>query len=119
MKKKGQAALFISFLIASLTILLIASVVAPMGARFSSELFVAGENILADANETVSQIQNDTIRTSYANMISSAMAASDTNIEVTTDLYQYAWILIIALTAIVAFLFTRNLVEYGYSGGLI
>jgi hypothetical protein len=117
--KKGQIALYLSFIIAAIFIVLITAVFAPMGTLINTKFYEAGEDILLRANESVGQINNQTVRDAYSDMISSATSATTTNIEVTTDLFQYAWILVVALTAIVAFLFTRRMIEYGSDGGFV
>lgn len=115
--KKAQVALFLSFIVAAIFIVLITSVLAPMGTLINAEFYAAGEEILERADESIQDINNETVRNAYSAMVASAQGATDTNIEVTTDLFQYSWILVVALTAIVAFLYTRNMIEFGQGNG--
>ena len=109
--KKGQAALYIVFIISSLFIILVAAFFAPMAIRFNTEMYKAGEKIMIDANESIQEIKNDTIREKYTGIIDQAVATTDTNITINSNLFRYGWILIIGLAALVVFLWTRSLVE--------
>jgi len=116
--RKAQAALFIVFIFFALIIIIISAVVAPMGARFSAELFAAGENILNDSvTNPVQKINNPEIKASLESTFNSAIDASETNIEVSTGLFQYAWVLLLILTGVVLFLVTRSIVAFSRSGG--
>lgn len=117
--KRGTVALYLTFIVSAITIIVITAVVAPLGTLFNSKLYVAGEGILLQANESMSQIQDPTVRQAVQNATASALSAGEENIVVTTDLFQYAWIIVIVLVGLITFLFSRRLVEYGYGGGFI
>jgi predicted PurR-regulated permease PerM len=115
-KKKAQITIYFVFIIAAFIIILIGAVVAPMGVRFSTEMYKAGEMILSDANESVQGIEDTTVRDQITAVISSGMKAQQNNIEVSSSLYQYSWVFVLVLVSLVAFLYTRRMVEYGYGG---
>jgi len=115
---KGQAAIYFAWFLLALTILLIGAFVAPLGVRFSTEMYTAGEGILNDTMPTIEEIQDDEIRQSINNSVNRAKDNTDTNIAIATDLYQYSWVMLLIVTLIGLFLFTRKLVEYG-SGGFV
>ena len=118
--KRGVVSIYITFLILAIIIILVASVMAPMGVRFNTEFYAAGEDILLKANDSMSKIQNVTVRDSIVASNDNALAAMQNNINVNQSLFQYSWILIIGLTALTIFLFTRRLVEFqGGAGGIV
>lgn len=118
MNKKGSVMFYISFIIASIMILCIAAFAAPMGVRFNTEMYTAGQEILNDTiSEIVPNINDPTIATNLNNTIVSARDAAVYNIEVSSAMYQYGWLLVIALTAVILFIYTRRVVEY--TGGLV
>lgn len=117
-KKKGAVTLYLVFIISSLFILLIAAFAAPFGARFSSEVYAIGDDLIRDANESISAIQDDDVRENIQDSFSNALGTTENNISITTGMYQYSWLLFIGLTALIVFLFTRALVETR-SGGII
>jgi hypothetical protein len=121
MNKKGVITLYVVFMIAAIMVLAIAAFFSPMMVRFNSEMYKAGEQIMLDSNESISGINNATIRAEIQGIISGSLAASQYNIEVNSAIFKYGWILIIGILAIIVFMYARALVEvssYG-RGGLV
>jgi len=116
MKKKGSVSIYITFLIVAIVIILIAAVAAPLGVRFTSEMYAAGDKILLDSLPAINSINDTNISSRINNSINLARDAGEYNIEVMSDMFQYGWIIAIALVALVIFLFTRRLVEVGGGG---
>ena len=116
MNRKAQVMILISFLIMATVIIVIGAIVAPLGTRISSEFYVAGEQILADSQPVLSQIQDAEVSQALNDTIAAARASQQDNITVTSNMYQYSWVFVIVLTALVMFIFTRRLVEYGVGG---
>jgi len=115
--KKGTVALYITFIIVATIVIMITALVAPMGADISSAFYIAGQDILSRTNDTVNDIGNATIRAQVQDTLTNAQNAQQNNIEVSANLYQYSWIFLLVLSALVIFLFSRRLVEYG--GGFV
>jgi len=111
-KKKGTVMLYITFIIASIFIVLIGAVFAPMGILFNVKMFEAGEMILNNSQSEINHIQDAAIRNEINATITSAKAAHLDNIEVLGALYQYSWIFVIILTGLIVFIYTRRLTEY-------
>ncbi len=114
--KKGQMTIYVMFLFAAILLTVIAAFIVPMGVRFNVEMYKAGEMILLDANESISGIQDPVIRDQVRAATESAIAASQANIDINTSIYEYSWILMIGLTALVIFLFTRQQTEFQQGG---
>jgi len=115
--KKAQVTLYITFMIVAIVIVLIAAFLAPFGVLLNTELYAAGEDIMLMANESIENIHNTTVKESVRDMLSVAMAAQENNIEINSDIFQYGWIFVVALTAIIVFISARKLVEFGQVGG--
>lgn len=116
--RKAQVSLYISLAIIIFILILITGLFAPMGAFIASNFFVAGERLIIQSNSTIQNISDANVRNALTNTFADAVSQSTTNIEVATNMYQYAWAIMIFLAAIIAFLYARRLVEYG-SGGFI
>lgn len=116
--KKAQVSMYFVFIITAIIIIVISAVLAPMGVLFNIKMYEAGENILLQANESISGINDPTVRAAIYNVTESALDAGQTNIEVNSDIFQYGWILVIVLSGIVIFIFTRRTVEYS-GGGMV
>ncbi len=118
--KKSQVSIYVAFIFTAIIIIVITAVLAPMGVLFNAEMYVAGEELMLQGNETIAKIQNDEVRNSILAIMDSAFAAQENNIAINADMFRYSWIFILGLTALVVFLFTRRLVETsGGSGGFI
>ena len=118
-QKRGQIMIFITFLILAMLLILIASVLIPMGVLFSVTMYEAGEQLYLDTNETLTDISDDEVRAGIQASLDSGLDSLDTNIDVMTDIFQYSWIIVLVLTALVLFIFTRRLVETTQGGGII
>lgn len=118
MKKKAQVTMYIYFMFMAIIIIVIAAVFAPMGVLFNTKMYEAGEGILLDANDSIADINDATVRARVYAVVNSAYDAGENNIEVNANIFQYSWIIILVLTGIVVYLQTRRLVEVG-AGGFI
>lgn len=117
MNKKGSVGIYITFIIAALTIVVITGVVAPMGVEFNTKMLEAGEDIMIQTRGDISDIEDDTLRNNINASITAAVDAADNNIDVNAALFQYGWIIVLIATALILFLLTRIRVQY--SGGFV
>lgn len=118
MSRRGQIAIYIYFIVLAIFILLIGAVFAPMGVLFNVKMYEAGEQIMLQANDSISNIQDDAVRTQVQAVIDTGLSDVQTNIEVNSDIFQYSWVLMLGVTGMVAFLLTRRIVEFN-QGGLV
>jgi len=116
--KKGVVGLYISFILFAFVLLTLAAIFAPIGVRFNTEMYKAGENILLQANSSIQDINDTVVKNQIEGIIDSAVTASTTNIEVNADIFQYSWVIFLVLGGIIVFLSARRLVEVG-GGGFI
>lgn len=114
--KKAQLAIFFAFIVVLLVIIMITAVIIPVGVELNTQFFLAGEEILAQANESMAAISDATVREQVQNSTAAAMSASQTNIEVGNDLFRYSWVMMLVVTGLVVFMLTRKNVEYGQQG---
>jgi len=115
-RKKGQISLYISLAFIIFIIILLTGLFAPMGAFISSNFYLAGERLIIDSNATVQNISDANVKAALTATFNDASANAVTNIQVATNIYQYAWAILILLAALLAFLYARRLVEYGQGG---
>ena len=112
MNKRGQVTFYLLFIGISLAILFIGAFVAPFGAAFASQVYTSGNGMLLTANETLSQIQDPTIRQKAQDVIQGGIDSTYTNIEVNTAIYKYSWAFVLLIGPIRKIIFTRKLSEY-------
>jgi hypothetical protein len=112
---KGQVSMYIVTIVALITIVLIAAVIAPMGVLFNTKLYAAGEGIIRTSNQSLNQITNATMRAEIQEVLNGGLDNIYQNITVNNDIFKYGWIMALLVTSLVAFLYTRRVVEF--SGG--
>lgn len=117
MNKKGTITLYLSFFILAVIIIVLAAILAPMGVMFNSQMYEVGEQLLIDSNGTINQINDATVRGQIQTSLSSAIDSQQNNIEVNAAIFQYGWVFVIIITALVLFIFARRLIEVG--GGIV
>ena len=114
--KKASIGMYITFVITAIIIIVITGLIAPMGVMFSTQMYEAGEQILIDNNATIANINNAQVRQSIYNMTDEALGATHTNIEVNSDLFQYAWVIVLVLAGLIVFIYTRQVTEFRAGG---
>lgn len=117
MSKKAQVTFFISWVILAIVITLIAALIIPFGTLFTIEAYKGGEMVWNITEPRITAIQDTNVRNAITTAVTEAKAATQTSIEMETDIYQYSWVIMLVVLALVAFLFTRKNVETG--GGVI
>lgn len=118
-KKKGQITLYIVFLFLAIIIILMGAVIAPVGVRMSTALYEAGEELMLDSVNDINGIEDINVRNSVNQSIQNALSASQNNIDVSAGLFQYSWVFLLLITAIVVFIQSRRVVEFSQGGGFI
>lgn len=116
--RKAQVGLFFTWLIIVIIFSVMAAIIAPMGVVFNTEILAASENIYLQANDSLQQIQDPTIKAAVQSNIDKSFDAGQYNIQVTNNLYVYMWLIILIITAIILYVFSRQTVEYA-SGGFV
>ena len=110
--KKGSVAIYITLMSTMFIIVVLAAIFAPLGVRFNAQAYEIGEQMMLDANSSIQEINDTAIRNSIENVVDSALESSENNIEVNAAMFKYSWIFVVALAALVAFLYTRMIAEY-------
>jgi predicted PurR-regulated permease PerM len=117
--RKGNLTLAFVFLASSVILIILAGLFSPMLVSFSTIITQSGEDILIDSQPSIENIQNEEIRNQINQSLTGAIQSSADNISILSAFYQYAWIIILIVSAIIIFLFARLLVETGGRGGIV
>jgi hypothetical protein len=112
--KKGVLTFYIIFLVLAIFVIFITAVMAPFGVLINTEFYEIGEDMILDANETASKINDAGVRQALQDSFSESLAGIDNNIEVNNGLFQYSFIIVLIVGALFLFLYSRRLVEAGY-----
>jgi hypothetical protein len=111
--KKGQLTIYFVFIVSAIILVTITAVVIPLGVRINTEFYKAGAQLIEDSNASISSIADSDVKTSIQNTFSGAMASEQDNIEVGSGIFQYSWIIVLILLALILFLYSRRMIEVG------
>lgn len=108
---------FLAFIFAVTMIVFLFAFAIPFATSFSTDLYVAGDSILEDAQDKIDSISNATIRTRIQDSLDNMQDATAENIEYLAFFYQYSWIFVVIIITFTFFMLARKIVETkGYSG---
>ncbi len=116
-KKKGQVSLYLVYIIVFIVVIFLTAFFAPLATLINANLYVAGERLILDANETISQISDATVKAEIQGILGTAQEATITNIEANAFMFQYGWVFILIIISLVMFLYSRTLVEFNTQRG--
>jgi hypothetical protein len=102
----------------SVILLVTAAVMSPFLVTFNTQLFAQGENILAQNDGFLLDIEDSTIKDQINGSIQAARQSSADNVSILATLYQYAWLIILFITFVILFLVARRNVEIR-GGGIV
>ena len=66
--------------------------------------------------DDIDNIQNETVRNEIKGVINEGLSGTQTNIEVSSDIFQYSWVIFILVAGLIIFLFARQVSEYQQGG---
>lgn len=122
MNKKGQVMLYIYFIIIAVTITTLAAVLIPATTRINTEMFISGENLVRQSQTRIlGGISDSDIKSELNASFEGALAAAADNIETSNFIYQYSWLIIVFITGMIVFIYSRQIVETNkqYGGGFV
>lgn len=91
----------------------------PFLINFTTDMYIAGDNLIANTETKISEISNETIRTKIQNNLDNIQAATAENIEYMSFFVQYSWILITLIVTFTLFILARRVVETKGYGGIV
>jgi len=107
--KKGQIGLMVVFAVVAIIIVFMAAFLAPMLATFNAKIYEEGEQLLLKEQDTINNIQNIEARTTLNNSVNNALDATAQNIEINNAVFQYGWVFVVFLTALIIFIYARTI----------
>lgn len=119
LSKKGNVTLYFVAIVVMILVILMTAFFAPMGALFSEQMYLAGEDVIDMALDDINSISDSGVRDAVNQSFVSAADSTTTNIAVSTALFQYAWLFLLAIVGIVVFLAARAIVEVNSSRGFV
>ena len=92
----------------------------PFLTDFTTDMYLAGDDIIVGTESKIGSISNETIRTNIQNNLQDMQSATAENINYLSFFYQYSWIFIVIVVTFTIFLLARRNVEVkGSYGGVV
>ncbi len=117
--EKGVLGFFIAFVFTAVMLVFLFSFAIPFLTSFTVDLYVAGDTIIANAEDELDKIQNATIKAQILGNLQDMQGATQENINYMSFFYQYSWIFIIIIITFMFLMMARSTVEtkgLGYGG---
>lgn len=108
--KKSQILIYISWFIVALLIIVITAVLAPAGVMFNTKMYEAGEKIYLKTNSSMN-ISNTEVNARVQNVLNAGFDNLETNIDISGDLFQYGWILLLVISTLSVFIYVLRIKE--------
>lgn len=118
MNEQGNISFVFVFIILAITIIFMFAFLSPALQDYTLRVYTAAEPTLDDANVTAGLIQDTAMRNQIRDALQNSKDTTSTSIEVLNFFYQYAWLFVIALSAIILLLYSRFLVERQVGGAV-
>jgi hypothetical protein len=109
--KKGVFTYWLIFIFFTTLLLVLTAIFFPIATLEATEFYAAGAEIIQDSNSTISLIQNETVKLAIQDALTESQSAQQTNIEVYSGIYKYAWIIILSIITLLLFIQARRDVE--------
>lgn len=103
--------LFLVFVFSAVMMVFLFSFAIPFLTSFTVDLYVAGDDIIANAETQIDSIQNVTIREQIRGNLQNMQAATQENINLMAFFYQYSCVFVIVIITFMLFMLGRSIVE--------
>lgn len=111
--EKGNVSLFFAFILIAIVGTMMFIILAPALQTFNLHIFEASEEIIQQNQAILPEIEDASYRADFNAILAEQLESQAFQIDVLGGLYKYGWIIILAIIALVYFLWTRQLVETG------
>lgn len=113
MNNKGVFSFAFSFLVIGVILLTLFALIIPILLNYNSSVWPKAEKQMLDANDSLNEIQNAEVKAIAIDGLSEAYNTIPTQNDVLALFFQYGWLIIIVVVAVVWFIFARQTVEAG------
>ena len=113
LNERGSITYFIGFVFLALVLLTLFAVVVPLLISINTSFYEAGERILMDTNDTVSNLEEGEIKNQLQASLTTSRNSLPEQINILQVFFQYGWLILILAILMVLFLTTRRNVESG------
>jgi len=114
----GSLSYFLVFVyLGTITVFLFAIGI-PFLISFSSGLYVAGDDIIGDASETIGQIENVEIKERIQATLTNAQSSTENTIDILSFFFQYSWVFVMLIITFTIFIIARKNVESNQIGAV-
>jgi len=109
--ERGNISFVFVFAIIAIMIIFMFVFLAPALTQYTTKVYLSAEPILNDANTISDGIVDLAVQDSIKTSLQNSKNTTLTQIEVLGFFYQYAWLFVISISALILLLFSRFLVE--------
>lgn len=109
--KRGTMGFFIVFVVVAVLMTILFAFGIPLLISINTEFYKAGEELINESLTEINQIQDQTIKDELNKALTDAKTATSNNIGILSWFYQYSWVFVVIVVALVIFMLARTTVE--------
>jgi len=114
----GSLSFFFVFILLVFTLITLFAIATPMLITINAEFYAAGQDMIDQAS-VLMDIEDDDVASAVADTLDDASQSTADQISILAALYQYSWIIIITVIALVIYIIARSTVEVNMRSGIV
>jgi predicted PurR-regulated permease PerM len=112
-EKRGVFSFVVAFLMVSILLLALFFAIIPVLINFNTKVSATAEKQFLDANENINALTDNEVKTELYASVNNAYDTIPSQTDILSVIFQYSWVIILAVLAFIWYLNARRTVEYG------
>jgi len=113
LNEKGSFSYFFVFVVSAIILLFFFALMTPLLMTWNTSIYEASEGLFEDSLTTANDINDSTVKAAFINSTNAASSSITDQTDILSVFFQYAWIIVVFISALIIFLFARQQVESG------
>jgi len=121
LSKNNDAVLgyFLAFVFSAVMLVFLFSFAIPFLISFTTDMYIASEDIILDNQDKIASINNATVRAQIQSNLNNMQGAVQENIDYLSFFYQFGWVFVILVVVFTILILARKTVEtQGFNGAI-
>ena len=113
LNEKGSFSYFFVFIVSAIILVLFFAFMTPLMMIWNTSIYESSEVLFEDSLSTANDINNASVKAALIGSTNAASTSITDQVDILSIFFQYAWLIVIFVLALIYFLFARQQVESG------